>query len=174
MAVRAVVRYPAAVLKQRAHALVPGPEAVALCEDLVDTMRASPACVGLAAPQIGVGARAFCLDVVKHPKTSTSNGLVVLINPVIVVREGAEVIREGCMSLPDFTGNVRRSILITVRGETPEGDPREITSEGFEARAFQHEIDHLDGLLFIDRVSSLTADVFARKRYAASREPKTE
>jgi peptide deformylase len=170
VAVRAVVRYPAAVLKQRAQEIAPGAETVALCEDLVDTMRSSPSCVGLAAPQIGIGARAFCLDVVNHPKVSSSHGLIVLINPVVIAREGAEVTREGCMSLPDFTGNVRRASLITVRGETPEGQPREFTTDGFEARAFQHEIDHLDGLLFIDRVSSLTADVFARKRYAAPRE----
>jgi peptide deformylase len=174
VAVRAVVRYPAAVLKQRAEELTPGSEAQALCDDLVDTMRASPACVGLAATQIGVGARAFCLDVVNHPKTTTSNGLIVLINPVILSREGADVTREGCMSLPDFTGNVRRSTVVTVRGELPEGETREITTDGFEARALQHEIDHLDGLLFIDRVSSLTADVFARKRYAAPRERPAE
>ena len=164
MAVRPVLRYPAAVLKTVAAPVAPS-DAEQLCRDLVDTMRASPACVGLAAPQIGVSARAFCLDVTGHRKAHSCNGLVVLINPEIVARDGAQVAREGCMSMPDFTGNVRRSLTITVRGTTPDGARQEMTADAFEARAFQHEIDHLDGLLFLDRVSSLTADLFPRKRY---------
>lgn len=166
MAVRPVVRYPAAVLKSPASSLEPGPEAVAICEDLVETMRASPACVGLAAPQIGVGARAFAMDVTGHRKTQSCSGLVVLINPEIVSSDGSEVIREGCMSLPDLTGNVRRAAEVVVRGLTPEGEEREIVADAFEARALQHEIDHLAGLLFLDRVASITSDVFPRKRYA--------
>ncbi len=165
MAVRPVVRYPAAVLKTTASRVEPGPDGARICADLVDTMRASPACVGIAAPQIGVSARAFCMDVSGHPKARSSHGLVVLLNPVVLAADGAHVAREGCMSLPDFTGNVRRSLTITVRGTTPEGTEREITADAFEARALQHEIDHLDGLLFLDRVSSLTADLFPRKRY---------
>jgi len=165
VAVRPVLHYPAAVLKATAAAIEPGPEAEALCADLVDTMRASPACVGLAAPQIGVSARAFCMDVSGHPKTRSCAGLVVLLNPVIVARDGSVVTREGCMSLPDFTGNVRRATDVTVRGACPDGREHEITADAFEARALQHEIDHLDGRLFLDRVSSLTADLFPRKRY---------
>ncbi|MFA5890527.1 MAG: peptide deformylase [Actinomycetota bacterium] len=166
MAVRPVVRYPAPVLKQRAAEIAPGPEAEALARDLVDTMLASPACVGLAAPQIGVGARAFCMDVTGHRKSISCHGLVVLLNPLIVERDGAELTREGCMSVPDFTGNVKRAERIVVRGVTPDGVEQEIAADAFEARALQHEIDHLDGLLFLDRVASLTADVFGRKRYA--------
>jgi peptide deformylase len=128
-------------------------------------MRASPACVGLAAPQIGVSARAFCMDVTGHRKARSCSGLVVLLNAVIVAHAGSAVTREGCMSLPDFTGNVRRATDVTVRGTTPEGTEQEITADAFEARALQHEIDHLDGLLFLDRVSSLSADLFPRKRY---------
>jgi peptide deformylase len=165
VAVRPVVRYPASVLKATASAIQPGDDAGALVKDLVDTMRASPGCVGLAAPQIGVSARAFCVDVTGHPKGRSCAGLVVLLNPVIVAHEGSAVTREGCMSLPDFTGNVRRAREVTVRGTTPEGAEQEITADAFEARALQHEIDHLDGLLFLDRVSSLTADLFPRKRY---------
>ena len=165
MSVRPVLHYPAGVLKATAERIEPGPAATQLCADLVETMRASPACVGLAAPQIGVGARAFCMDVTGHRKARSRNGLVVLINPEIISREGTEVAREGCMSLPDFTGNVRRSQIITVVGTTPDGTGREITADAFEARALQHEIDHLEGLLFLDRVSSLTADLFPRKRY---------
>jgi peptide deformylase len=166
LAVRPVLRYPDPVLKALALPLDPGAEAEALARDLVDTMRSSPACVGLAAPQIGVGARAFCLDVSAHPKTRTNHGLVVLLNPIIVATEGAEVIREGCMSLPDFTANVRRARRVVIEGMTPEGDTRVIEADAFEARAFQHEIDHLQGLLYLDRVASLSTDVFPRKRYA--------
>lgn len=165
MTARPVLRYPAPVLKAIAEAIEPGPDAARVCVDLVDTMRASPACVGIAAPQIGAGVRAFCMDVTGHPKARSCNGLVILINPEILSRDGTAVAREGCMSLPDFTGNVRRAQMITVRGTTPEGTQREITADAFEARALQHEIDHLDGLLFLDRVSSLTADLFPRKRY---------
>jgi peptide deformylase len=166
LAVRSVLRYPDPILKSPATAIEPGEEAEALARDLVDTMRASPACVGLAAPQIGVGVRAFCLDVSGHPRARSGHGLIVLLNPIVVDVEGAEMIREGCMSLPDFTANVRRGTVVVVEGSTPGGDPRVIEAEGFEARAFQHEIDHLDGLLFLDRVASLTTDVFRRKRYA--------
>jgi peptide deformylase len=88
-----------------------------------------------------------------------------MINPSIVERRGRDVMREGCMSLPDLTANVRRAESVTVEGTSPNGDAVRIEAEGFEARAFQHEIDHLDGLLFLDRVASLTADVFPRKRY---------
>jgi peptide deformylase len=166
VAVRAVVRYPAAVLKASAARIEPGEEALALAADLVDTMRASPACVGLAAPQIGVGARAFCLDVTGHRKARSCAGLVVLLDPLIVERAGAEITREGCMSLPDFTGDVGRATRVVVEGLTPEGEARRYEADAFEARAFQHEIDHLDGLLFLDRISSPTTDLFRRKRYA--------
>lgn len=169
MAVRPIVRYPAAVLKARAAEIEPGPDAEALGRDLVDTMRGGPSSVGVAAPQIGVGARAFSLDVTGHRKARSQHGLVVLINPVIIARDGAEVGREGCMSLPDFTGNVRRATTVVVQGLTPEGEPRVYEADAFEARAFQHEIDHLDGMLFLDRVSSLAADVFPRKRYEPPR-----
>ncbi len=166
MPAREVVRYPAAVLKTPASSLEPGSEAVALCADLVDTMRASPACVGIAAPQIGVAARAFCMDVTGHPKARTQHGLIVLIDPLIVERRELETAREGCMSVPDFTGNVPRARIVVVTGRTPQGEEITIEADAFEARALQHEIDHLEGLLFLDRVVSRNADVFPRKRYA--------
>lgn len=166
MAVRTVLHYPHAVLKAPASPIAPGADADALARDLVDTMRASPACVGLAAPQIGVARRAFCMDVTGQKRARSVHGLVVLLNPVIVAREGAEVTREGCMSVPDFTANVRRATKVAVEGTTPDGDVRVVEADAFEARAIQHEIDHLDGLLFLDRVASISADVFPRKRYA--------
>jgi len=165
VAVRDVVRYPAAVLKSPAATLDPGPEAEAIAADLIETMRASPACVGLAAPQIGLGVSAFALDVTGHKKARSCAGLVVMINPEIVAHDGSELAREGCMSLPDFTGNVRRAQWVRVRGLSPAGETVEIEADAFEARAFQHEIDHVNGLLFLDRVVSMTSDVFERKRY---------
>ncbi|HEV2757106.1 MAG TPA: peptide deformylase [Actinomycetota bacterium] len=164
MAVRPVCRLPAAVLKQRAEPLA-GEDGEQIAEDLVATMRASPACVGLAAPQIGVSRRAFALDVSEHPKTTVCHGLVVLFDPVVVESSGRAVGREGCMSVPDLTANVARATSIVVSGTTPEGVQRVIATEGFEARAFQHEIDHLDGMLILDRVASLATDVFRRKVY---------
>ena len=165
MAARDVLRYPHATLKAPAARVEPGPAAEELAADLLDTMRASPACVGIAAPQIGVSARAFCLDVSGHKRSKVNHGLVVMINPSIVERHGRDVMREGCMSLPDLTANVARAERVTVEGMSPTGDVLLIEAEGFEARAFQHEIDHLEGMLFLDRVASLTADVFPRKRY---------
>ena len=164
MTVREVVRLPDRVLKQRAAEIGDVLDAE-LAADLVDTMRASPACVGLAAPQIGVSRRAFALDVTGHPKTTTCHGLVVLFDPIIVELHGREVGREGCMSVPDLTANVARAVSIVVQGTTPDGDESVISTEGFEARAFQHEIDHLDGMLILDRVASLATDVFRRKTY---------
>ena len=165
MPAREVLRYPHTTLKAPAAEVEPGPAAEGLARDLVDTMRASPACVGIAAPQIGEPARAFCLDVSGHRRAKTHHGLVVMINPMIVARDGREVVREGCMSLPELTANVGRALAVIVEGSTPAGERLRIETDGFEARAFQHEIDHLDGLLFLDRVSSLHADVFPRKRY---------
>jgi peptide deformylase len=160
---------PDAVLKRPAER-VGGPDAE-LARDLVDTMRVSPGCVGLAAPQIGVSRRAFCLDVTGHPKGQPNHGLVVLFDPELVHLDGAEVRREGCMSVPDLTANVRRALRIVVRGTDEHGRERVIEAQGFEARAFQHELDHLDGLLILDRVASLTTDVFRRKTYQPRREP---
>lgn len=164
MPARKVIRLPASVLKRRAEEVGPSAEDD-LVADLVDTMRASPACVGLAAPQIGISRRAFAVDVSGHPKTTVGHGLVIMFDPEILEATGREVGREGCMSVPDLTANVRRATEIVVRGRDPAGNDVIIATEGFEARAFQHEIDHLDGLLILDRVESLATDVFRRKVY---------
>ena len=164
MPIRPVVRLPERVLKMRAEEVGEDLDAH-LAQDLIETMQASPACVGLAAPQIHVSRRAFALDVTGHPKTKTCHGLVVLFDPEIIESSGRKVGREGCMSVPDLTANVARATEIVVRGRTPEGELLVITTDGFEARAFQHEIDHLDGLLILDRVESLASDVFRRQTY---------
>ena len=135
-----------------------------MAADLVDTMRAAPACVGLAAPQIGVSRRAFVVDVTGHKKAVSCHGEVVLFDPEVLLAHGPLVAREGCMSVPDFTGDVARATRVVVRGFDADGRDRVIQADAFEARAIQHELDHLDGLLFLDRVSS-PHSVFRRKVY---------
>jgi peptide deformylase len=165
MPARPVVRLPDHQLKE--PSLPVGrvdDRARALAVDLVDTMRASPACVGLAAPQIGVGLRAFVVDVTGHKKARSCHGELVLFDPEVVLAHGRLVAREGCMSVPDLTGDVARATTVVVRGITVDGADRVIEADAFEARAVLHEIDHLDGLLFLDRVLSHDS-VFRRKVY---------
>lgn len=165
MAVRPVLVLPHEVLSAVATpALRIDDSARALARDLLDTMRASPACVGLAAPQIGVSVRAFVIDVTGHRKARSCHGPFVLFDPEVTFSEDPESAREGCMSVPDLTGDVARARRLTVVGTDPEGQRRTMDVDAFEARAVQHEIDHLDGLLFIDRVPGSHA-LFERKVY---------
>lgn len=159
MAVRKVLLYPDPTLKRVCDPAPEGAELDALVTDLVDTMRSFPGCVGIAAPQIGAEVCVAVIDLTGHKKAPESvHGLTVLIDPVVLGGDGTDVGREGCLSIPQLTANVRRYTDCTVT--TREG---EIEFEGFEARLAQHEIDHLSGLLFLDRVESLTQDVFPRK-----------
>lgn len=164
--IRPVVTAPHPVLSTPCQAVDPrDPEVVQLAADLLATMDVSPGCVGLAANQVGIGWRVFSLDVSAHPKTRTCHGRFVLVNPRVEQSSRNEKAREGCMSVPDFTGDVKRATRLTVVGHLP-GSGREvtITTDAFEARALQHEIDHLDGYLFLDRVASAAA-VHRRKVY---------
>jgi peptide deformylase len=165
--IRAVVRLPHHALKTPAHEVDPtAPDVVTLGEDLVETMRASPACVGLAATQIAVAKRVFAMDLTGHKKAKSCAGLVVVVNPVVVDSSDPVLGREGCMSVPDLTGDIWRHSVVTVRGVVPgTAAPIEITADALEARCLLHEIDHLDGLLFIDRVQH-AHQLHARKRYA--------
>jgi peptide deformylase len=167
LAVRAVLRYPHPSLKLEAPPLARDDRAEIdrVAGDLLDTMREYRGCVGLAAPQIDELVRMVVVDVSEHPRATNPNGLLVLVNPRVVEASGAEVAREGCLSIPDFTANVRRATEIAVEAENAEGEELAIRSEGFEARCLLHEIDHLDGVLFLDRVDSLRHDVFPRKKY---------
>lgn len=166
MAVRPVRIYPDPVLKQVARQVgAIDDDALALAQDLVDTMRANDRCVGLAANQIGVLRRCVVVDVTAHPKAPASaGGLLVLFDPVLLSSQGRQVGREGCLSVPELTANVARATTVVVRGTEPSGAERVVESHDFEARALQHEIDHLDGILFLDRVASLETDVFRRRR----------
>jgi peptide deformylase len=132
--------------------------------DLVDTMREQPRCVGLAAPQIGRTIRLVAVDVTGHPKAASSHGLLVLVNPAIVREAGDELGREGCLSIPDLTANVRRATTVVVEAQTSAGELIAIEANAFEARVLQHELDHLEGILFLDRIAS-KQDLFRRKTY---------
>lgn len=161
-----VVRAPEPVLSQVGDPVDPtSPEAVQLAADLVATMRVSPGCVGLAAPQVGVSARMFSVDVSAHPKTRTHHGTFVLCNAEVVEASRNERAREGCMSVPDFTGDVKRATRLVVRGRLPgTGEEVVVATDAFEARALQHEIDHCQGLLFLDRVAGAHA-IHPRQTY---------
>ena len=154
--IRDVLLHPHPLLTRRAE---PATDPGRVIADLLDTMRSFGHCVGIAAPQIGELVRVAVIDCTGHPKAPENHGELVLVNPVIVAASGSKVGREGCLSIPELTGNVRRATHITV-----EAEGLRVEAEGFEARAIQHEIDHLDGLLFLDRVESLESDVFPRKQ----------
>ena len=135
-----------------------------LLRDLEETRQNNAGCVGIAACQIGEMRRVAIVDTSLHRKFGKeSNGRFVLINPRIVARSGERFGREGCLSLPDFTANVRRAESVTVEYQDESGAGKTLQAEGFEAVAMQHEIDHLDGILFLDRVANLQTDVFPRK-----------
>ena len=164
--VLSVVTAPTKVLSVEGQPVDPtSREVVQLAADLVATMRVSPGCVGLAAPQVGVGVKVFSVDVAAHPKARSHHGTFVLCNAVVVESSRNEKAREGCMSVPDFTGDVKRATRLRVRGQLPgTGREVEIAADAFEARALQHEIDHCAGLLFLDRVAGAHG-IHPRKTY---------
>jgi len=167
MPIQKILTFPHPLLKKRAHLIGSMDEHIrGLIEDLVDTMRGGPGSVGVAAPQIGVSLSACVVDVSnsRHGKDS-NHGLLVMLNPEIVAAHGAAVMREGCMSVPDYTGEVARATAITVRYLDPYWKEQTVVTSGFEAVAIQHELDHLDGILFLDRIVSLKTGLFRRKNY---------
>ena len=135
-----------------------------MIRDLEETRSASPGCVGIAACQIGEMRRVAIVNTAGHKKHGAqSQGHMVLINPIITVQDGERMGREGCLSLPDFTANVRRAMNVSVKFQDGTGQEHQIQETDFEAVVIQHEIDHLDGILFLDRVANLATDVFPRK-----------
>ncbi len=157
-----VLRVPGAPVDPR------DPNIVRLAADLVATMRASPGCVGLAAPQVGVSARVLAVEVSGHPLARTSHGTVVLCNARLIAASRWRKGREGCLSVPDRTGDVKRAGRVVVAGQLPgSGEEIELAADSLEARAFQHEIDHCAGLLFLDRVDGAHA-VHARREGPAA------
>lgn len=164
--VRPVVTAPDSVLSRAGEPVDPTDgKTLTLAADLLATMRVAPGCIGLAAPQLGSGARVFAVDVTGHPKAVTVHGAIVLCNAEIVAASRRRPGREGCMSVPDLTGDVRRATRVVVTGQVPgSAEHVTITTDAFEARALQHELDHCAGLLFLDRVAGAHA-VHPRKVY---------
>ncbi len=167
MAIQPILRYPHPLLKQKCHRVTEiDRNVLELVRDLLDTMQAGPGSVGVAAPQIGVTLRVCVVDVSSNRNGRKNNhGLLIMINPEIIARSGAAVMREGCMSVPDYTGDVERATDIRVSFLEQDGTLREVAASGFEAVAIQHEMDHLDGLLFLDRIASVKTGLFRRKNY---------
>ena len=166
MAVLEILAIPDERLKQESQAVtVFDDELRAFIADLEETRQAGPAAVGIAAPQVNRHQRIVIVDCSTTRKPVPNHGHLILVNPEITEWDGYEMGREGCLSVPDYTGNVIRATRITLRAQDPHGNPLQFEMEGFEARAVQHELDHLDGLLFIDRVVSRRTDLFRRKVY---------
>ena len=160
MAVRPILKFGEPVLHTRAEPVATRDGRLAeLFLDMVDTMYAAPG-IGLAAPQIGVPLRAIVIDLSVGEDPSQ---LVQLVNPVFVERDGSQRHEEGCLSIPGYEGSPARPERVVVRGLTADGDERTYTATGLLARAFCHEIDHLDGLLFVDRLSPLKRDLLRRR-----------
>jgi peptide deformylase len=165
MAVLEILTSPDKRLQQVSAPVTAFDEALAQrIADLDETRLAGPGAVGIAAPQVGWFERVVIIDVPPRKK-STSHGRLILVNPEITEWEGYAVGREGCLSVPDYTGNVIRAEKIHLLARDPAGETQEFDMEGFEARAVQHEVDHLDGLLFLDRLVSRRQDLFRRKVY---------
>ncbi len=168
MAILPILQFPDPRLKEKSEPVpVVGAEVYSFVDDLLETMRASPGCVGIAAPQVGRPLRIIAVDVSAHRRGSQeeNHGLLVLVNPEILAMGGKQLVREGCMSVPDYTANVQRAQWVLVDALDREGKQVILEAIGFEAVAIQHEVDHLDGYLFLDRVSSVKTDLFRRKRY---------
>ncbi|MES9827241.1 MAG: peptide deformylase [Candidatus Thiodiazotropha sp.] len=166
MAILEILKLPDPRLKQLADEVTRfDDELHGFIADLEETRQAGPAAVGIAAPQVGRPQRIVILDCSTTRKPVPNHGHLILVNPEITEWDGFELGREGCLSVPDYTGNVIRAERIRVRSQDPQGEDHEFEMEGFEARALQHEVDHLDGILFIDRLVSRRTDLFQRKVY---------
>jgi peptide deformylase len=135
------------------------PEIDALVDDMIQTMYAAPG-IGLAAPQVGIGKRVFVCDV---SAGRNSADLLVFINPEFVERDGMQLEEEGCLSVPGFNATVARPARAVLKGLNRQGEPQSVEASGLLARCFQHEMDHLDGTLFVDRLRGLQKDLIVRK-----------
>jgi len=161
-----ILTYPDQRLKQVSEVVEEiDQQILTFIHDLEQTRLAGPGAVGIAAPQVNVFKQVVIVDVSKMKKPVENHGHMIMINPEIIKWEGMDMGREGCLSVPDFTGNVIRAEKIRVKYMDESGQQNEIEATGFEARAIQHEIDHLDGLLFLDRLVSRRSDLFKRKTY---------
>ena len=155
-----ILEFPAPLLKQKSLPVASVTDAIKkLAADMAETMYDAPG-VGLAAPQIGVLQRLIVIDIAAKNEAPQ---LITVINPVIIHAEGETFEEEGCLSVPDFSANVKRHERVTVKGVTLEGQERIWHADGLLSIAFQHEIDHLDGILFIDHLSPLKRQLYLKK-----------
>jgi len=160
MALREIVTYPFPVLKEIAGPVSDfGPELTKLVADMAETMYAAKG-VGLAAPQINLPLQLCVIDL--SPKEGEKN-LIVLANPKIIKGEGEEIDEEGCLSVREYFSKVPRFVKIWVEAQNIKGEPLSFAAEGYFARVIQHELDHLNGTLFIDRISSLKRTLYKKK-----------
>jgi peptide deformylase len=169
MAVLPILKLPEPLLRQQAKEVTQiNGELQTLIDDMAQTMYAAPG-LGLAANQVGVLSRVIVFDV-SH-REGGPRDLKVILNPCITATEGEVIREEGCLSVADFAAEVRRHARVTVTGLDREGKPLEITGEGLLAVVLQHEVDHLNGILFIDRISRLKRGLYLRrlKKQAAAR-----
>ena len=164
--IRPILRYGDATLHAAARAVDElNPDVERLIDDMVETMYAAPG-VGLAAPQVGVALRIFVVDV---SVGRDPNGLIVMINPEFVDRDGVQLEEEGCLSVPGFNATVVRPSRAVVKGRDRNWEERTHEGTGLLARAFQHEMDHLDGMLFVDRLRGIKRELIVRKIKKLSR-----
>jgi peptide deformylase len=157
---RPILRLGDSILNEPARPVdVITPEIETLVDDMIETMYAAPG-IGLAAPQVGVSLRIFVLDlsVGRDPAA-----LHVMINPEFVERDGMQLEEEGCLSLPGFTATVARPKRVVVKGLNRQGDEHRLEGTGLMARALQHEVDHLNGCLFVDRLRGISKELIVRK-----------
>jgi peptide deformylase len=161
MALREVRTYPDPVLKEVCRPVERIDDRIRdLAQDMIDTMRAAPG-VGLAAPQVGEPIRMITMDL--SPRDPKPEHLIVLINPQVVEAEGEQNSTEGCLSLPELQADVKRANRVVIEGLDLSGEPVRLEYEGLIAVISQHEIDHLDGTLLIDRISSLKRNLYKNK-----------
>jgi peptide deformylase len=166
MAILEILKLPDPRLKQVAQEVEQFDDALRrFIDDLEETRQHGPAAVGIAATQVGRLQRVVIVDCSNTRKRVPNHGRLVLVNPEITEWDGFELGREGCLSVPDYTGNVIRAERVKLKAQDPCGAPLAFEMEGFEARAVQHEVDHLDGVLFVDRLVSRRTDLFQRKVY---------
>jgi peptide deformylase len=163
MAIRKIRTYPDPVLHAKTSPVETIDDSLQhLIDDMVETMHAAPG-VGLAANQVGVPLQLAVIDLGEREEGRSRRSLVVLINPEILSQEGSVIAEEGCLSIPDLSEKVKRAARVKVRAKDRTGKPFEIEAEGLMAKALQHEIDHLNGILFVDRLSPLKRNIFRRK-----------
>jgi peptide deformylase len=169
LAVRKITQYPDPILREKVKPVEQIDDKIQrLIDDMFDTLYAAPG-LGLAAPQVGISLRLFVYDMAtqegakKPPRLANPEEHGTLINPEILLMEGTQSDEEGCLSVVNYRENVKRANRVRIKGLNREGQEVQVEGEGLLARLFQHEVDHLNGVLYIDRLSSLKKNIFLRK-----------